>query len=67
VIGHDHVSNQQEFIPLTNLAESLHEEISRLHGAEQLQPSIATEREEVQIPAPMAAFQIFGHVQNPHA
>jgi len=51
VIGHDHVADQQEIVPLMNLAESVHEKISPLLGIEQRQPPIATEREEVQIPA----------------
>src|SRR5689334_11791035 len=65
VIGHDHVSNQQEFVPLTNLAESLHEEISRSCCAEQRQPPITTEREEVQISPSMEAFQTFRHDKTP--
>jgi hypothetical protein len=35
VIGHDHVADQQEIVSLTNLAESVHEEVSPLLGIEQ--------------------------------
>ena len=61
MIGHDHVADQQEIVPLMNLAESVHEKISPPLGIEQRQPPIATEREEVQIPASIVAFQSLRH------
>ncbi len=61
VIGHHHVSGQQEFVAFTNPAEGLHEEISRPHRVEQRQPPIATESEEVRISASIVAFQTFRH------
>jgi hypothetical protein len=67
VIGHDYVSDEQEFVAFPNLAERLHEKVSCPHGAQQRQPAIATKSEEVQISASIVAFETFWHNQNPHA
>jgi hypothetical protein len=65
VIGHDHVADQQEIVPFTNLAESVHEKISPLLGMEQRQPPITTEREEVQITSSIVTFQSLRHDKTP--
>jgi hypothetical protein len=61
VIGHNHVSHQQELVTFTNLPEGVHEEISRPPRLEQRQAPIATGREEVQISVSIVAFQTFRH------
>src|SRR6266849_8820899 len=67
VIRHNHVSDQQESVTFTNLAEGLDEEVSRPQGVEQRQPPIAAEREEMYMAVSVVALQTLRHDANPHA
>src|SRR5713101_6129232 len=65
VVGHDHVSDQQEFVALANLSQRVYEEVSRPDRVQQRQPPIATKREEVEMAAAVVALQSFRHKTTP--
>src|SRR6266404_4895208 len=67
VVGHDHISDQQEIIALTNFPHGLDEYFSRSPRVDQRNPSITTEREEMQMAPSIVSLQTFRHKTNPHA
>src|SRR6267143_3337006 len=67
VVGHDHISDQQEFVAFTNFSQGLDEDVARSRRVEQRQPPITTEREEMQMAPSIVSLQTFWHKTNPHA
>ena len=67
VVGHDHISDQQEFVAFTNFPQGLDEDVARSRRVEQRQPPITTEREEMKMAPSIVSLQTFRHNTNPHA
>lgn len=61
VLGHDHVTDEGEAVPVADFAKHLHEDIPGANRAEQRQASIAGEGNEMQMAAPVVANEFVGH------
>ena len=61
VLRHNHVAHQREAVVIARLAENLRENISGAHRAEQRQTSIASERDEMKMPASVVANEFVCH------
>jgi hypothetical protein len=65
VIGHHHVSHQDDFVASANFAKRVDKDVSRPPSPQQRQSPVATESHEVELPLTKVAFQTFWHIQPP--
>lgn len=61
VLWHDHVSDEQEGITLSDFRKNLHEQVSCARRLQQRPPLKTTERDEVQIFSAVVALQLAFH------
>jgi len=60
VLGHDHIAHQGETIAVTHVIQNADENASGANRAQQQQSPVTTERDEMQIAAPVAS-ELVGH------
>ena len=66
VLGHDHVSDHDETVPLAGLFQNAQEEIAATSRVEPGYSVITTARDEVQVSAAVIPLQTCGHGERVH-
>src|SRR6476620_11150388 len=61
VIGHHHVSDHYEAVPLPDVLQNLQEQIAPPRAAQPWLPMITTACEKMQVPVAVIALEAFGH------
>ena len=61
VLRHHDISNKREPVAVPNLAENLNESILGTNGTQERNAPVTTERDEMQMPAPVNPNEFVGH------
>ena len=61
MLGHDHVAHRRESVAVARLAKKLDENISGANRAQPRQAAVTTERDEVQMAAPIVTNEFVSH------
>jgi hypothetical protein len=64
VVGHNHISNHHEIVPLPHSFENFDQQIAALAAAQPGLPVITTAGNEMQMIASIVAFEMTGHGGN---